>query len=147
MRPFTSHCKLCNYAKPKPFWTIFLSETGTFWLFFIQLYRVGSHPKHRWKFSNINDFHPPGITTMAASSTPHILDVNNSCADSWTDSSCHMAGSRRLCKIANEYKYTHCNFALSSSQFPLLSQVVCFLVFWALQREVTVLLACLLCLI
>jgi len=133
--------KLRNYAEPKPFWTIFMSETGIIWLFFIQLYRVGLHPKHGWRCSNTNDFHPPGITTMA-SSTPDILDVNNSCADSWTDCSCHMAGSRRLCKVADEYKYTHCNYAHSSSQFPLLSQVVCFLVFWALQREVTVLLAC-----
>jgi hypothetical protein len=74
---FTSHRKLCNYAEPKPFSTIFLSETSTFWLFFIQFYRLGSHPKHRWRCSNINDFHPPpspGITTMA-SSTPRILDV------------------------------------------------------------------------
>ncbi len=42
-RFFTSHRKLCNYAQPKP---IFLSQTGTFWLFFIQFYCAGSHTEH-----------------------------------------------------------------------------------------------------
>jgi hypothetical protein len=53
--------------------------------------------------------------------TTHVLTAALTRAATWQA----LDGS----KIADEYKYTHCNFALSSSQFPLLSQVVCILVF------------------
>jgi hypothetical protein len=58
--PFTSHGNVRKYARqpPQVCWakTNFLSETGIWWIFFIEFYCAGSHSEHHRRCSNENDY-------------------------------------------------------------------------------------------
>jgi hypothetical protein len=43
-----SHGNMCNYMEPK---IIFLRQKGIWTIFFVQLYRAGSHTEHHWRCS------------------------------------------------------------------------------------------------